>query len=477
MIKKITLINPSIAPEEMYGKLAGAGSTEPNLGLCSLAAYLRAQGYELSIIDAQVQELTTLAVINALEFQAPDLIGITSVTLGIDNAGKLADQIKQRFPAVPLIIGGVHVTAVPEETLTTYSAFDVGIIGEGELTCTELVSALSQGLPLNLVPGIIYRDKKGFVKTEPRPFIKNLDDLPIPAWDLLPELTKYYHTPATACNNSPSCSLVTTRGCGSKCTFCFQGAMGRICRGHSAERIIELILHLYNTYGIRDIRILDDIFVANRARLIKVCELLISLKLDLSWSCYARVDTINEDVLRLMKKAGCWQISYGIESGCQEILDLVKKNVTLAQIRNALALTKKVGIRSLGYFMVGFPTETKATIDRTIRFACSLELNDFKMNFLTPFPGTELHSVAEQYGSFNKAWNKMNMYVEPAFIPHDLTREELIAAKKRAFFRFYVRPKVVLSYLFGIRNLAHIKKLAIGTFSLLKYWILPEKIK
>lgn len=468
---KVVLVKPPISMQELYGDLAEAGSYEPPLGLAYLASSLRQNEIEVEIVDCMAEHFSLEDSAREIIKRNPDYVGITAVTIDIYNAAELAKWLKDINPKILVIIGGVHVTAVPRQTMERFEWFDIAVINEGEATVVELIKTLNGGRDISDVKGIMFRRNGELVSTPMRNFIDDLDVLPMPAWDLLPFLPKHYRSPAYSLDRSPSSSIITTRGCGMSCTFCFQGAFGKKVRMHSPEYVLKMIKHLYNNYGIRNIRILDDNFLLGRKRTIELCELLTKEKMDLTFSCLSRVDTVTPEILKLLKQAGCWQLIYGIESGSQKILDAVKKKVTLNQIERALKLTKQAGLRSLGYFMVGFPLETEETIQETINFALRLPLDDFKINILTPFPGSELYSTAQQYGSFNRDWRRMNMYIEPCFVPAGLTKDKIIALRKMAFRKFYLRPKIIFGYLSRMKNPSHLFKLYLGAKSLLKLWL------
>jgi anaerobic magnesium-protoporphyrin IX monomethyl ester cyclase len=282
--------------------------------------------------------------------------------------------------------------------------------------------------------------------TGPRPYIADLDQLPLPAWDLLEGFPRKFSPPAFKTCKLPAASLVTSRGCPNQCIFCDRSVFGASCHGYSADYVIQMILELYHRYGVREIAFEDDTFITFKQRLVEICQRLIELKLDLSWSCLGRVNHVTAENLALMKQAGCWQISFGVESGSQEILKTIRKNVTLEQIRRALALCKKAGILSKGFFIVGHPGETPETLRATIDFALELPLNDISVNMLTPFPGTELYDRAAEFGRFDPDWSKMNM-LNTVFVPHGLREEDLVNAQKELLRRFYLRPRVVINYI------------------------------
>ncbi len=373
------------------------------------------------------------------------------------------------------ILGGVHLSADPVGTMMEFTQFDIGVVGEGEATLLELISALRSHRDLTEIAGLVYREQNHVLLGPPRELQSNLDLLPQPAWHLIPGFPESYSPPAYATRGTTSCSIVTSRGCGHRCTFCFQGSMGRLLRFHTAEHVLRTVRHLHDTYGIRDLRILDDQFLADKKRARQICELLIRDNLNITFSCLARINSIDPDILQLLKQAGCRQISFGIESGSQRMLDYIKKGIRLDQVARAVRWTHEAGILTLGYFIMGFPTETKDSLEETARFARSLPLDDISIFFLTPFPGTEIYKTAESHGELDKDWGKMSLFTDPSFIPRGLTREKLIASRKKAFLKFYLRPRIMLSYVKRIKSFGQIQALLGGAFAMLKLLATQKK--
>lgn len=464
----IVFVNPPISLEERYGKLSLSGSMAPPLGLCHLASVCRNEGLTTAIVDANPLGLRHSEVVEEVCSHHPKTIGITASTVSIESAARLSGMIKQKDPGRQVIIGGPHVTAAPVRTMQKYKSFDMGVIGEGEHTITELLHALSIGGDISNISGVIHRKNSGTVQNKKRKPITNLDELPMPAWDLLPELEHFYKPVSLSYHRLPSTSLVTSRGCSGKCTFCDRTVFGNVCRSFSAAYLFEMVNELYFKHGIRDILFDDDNFIMFKPRLARFCDLLMSSELDLTWSCNARVDIVDEETLRLMAKAGCWQIAYGIESGNQAILDVLNKGIRLEQIRKALRMTRKAGIQTKGFFMIGSPLETPATIEDTIRFMLELPLDDFQTTFFTPLPGCELYETIQTYGELEDDWSKMNMWY-PVFVPKGMTRRELVVHAKRAFRRFYFRPKTLWGYLKTLGRPGAIRKLVLGVYSMLRY--------
>lgn len=413
-MKKIVLINPPLSMEERYGVYSGAGSKLPPLGLCNLAAVI-ADTAKVSIIDAPALGYGVKETFETIEHLNPDLIGITAVTISINNAAYLAQYIKEKNYPAPVILGGPHVTAIPAETLTRFSHFDLAVIGEGEETFRELVVKWNTLKSPDEISGLVFR-KNGNIKfSPPRAFIENLDTLPLPQWELLPDFPLTYSQSAMRSGRSPSTSLITSRGCYGRCIFCDNSVFGRKIRYHSAEYVIRMIKHLIDKYGIKEISFYDDNFIVFPSRISKICDAIINEKLDITWSCDARVDTVKSiDTLKMLKAAGCWEICYGIESGDQRILNEEKKNINLEQVRQVVEWTAKAGIHVKGFFMMGHPLETEESLNKTIEFAKQLPLTNAHVTFLTPFPGTELYKKANIYGKLTDDWNQ-DEYVDACF--------------------------------------------------------------
>jgi len=465
----IIFINPPLTLEERYGKLSAGGSLLAPLGLATLAAITRDKGYKTEIIDAAALNFSHEDTVNAILRREPKYVGITATTIAIHNAAKLAQELKAKNKGIFTIIGGPHVSSIPEDTLNRFPQFDIGVIGEGDITIIETLNVLGKKKDLKTVKGLIIREGAGVKVTFPRELFINLDSLPFPAWDLLPNLTRYYRPAANSFHQLPSTGLVTSRGCPGKCIFCDRTVSGDRLRMYSASYLMKMVKHLYFNYGIRDIIFHDDNFIVFRKRLYELCEMLKQEKLKLSWSCTARVDMVNQELLRIMKEAGCWQIAYGIESGSQEILDFLKKGITLNQIKDAVRWTKETGIMNRGYFMIGVPTETVQTISKTIDFLLELKLDDFHMSMYTPHPGTEISKSINEYGSVDNDWRKFGGW-HPVFIPKGLSKEELLYYHKLAFKKFYLRPEMIMRYLVSVlKDYRNILKLFLGAKGLLKY--------
>jgi anaerobic magnesium-protoporphyrin IX monomethyl ester cyclase len=443
----IFLANAPYSLDDRYGKLAPVGATLPHLGVLMLGAVLREAGHTVRILDASAQGLGyEQTVKEATRFQ-PDIIGLTAVTPSIMKTVRLAQLLKNAFPWVPVVIGGPHFTAVPKETLVDFPVFDYGVVGEGEETFKELTETLGRGKTPSDVPGVSSRKNGEVYFSSPRPPIQDLDALPFPAWDFLDDFPDIYHPALFKYRKLPSTHVISARGCPNKCIFCDTSVFSRQIRFHSAAYVLDMIGTLANRFGIKEIIFEDDQFLIKKERVAEICEGFLKAQWGISWCCSGRVNSVNDlELLRLMKRSGCWQISYGIESGNQEILNFAKKGITIAQIQRAVALTHKAGILSKGYFILGLPHETKKSMANTIHFAKRLPLNDMSAFILTPFPGSEMYAVAEQHGTIEKNFEKMNL-LDVVYVPKGLSKENLFDFQRRFMWEFYMRPKIIGNYI------------------------------
>lgn len=452
---KIVLIYPPYSLKEEFGKLEEVGNLQQPLGLAYLAAVLEKERHQVKIIDAPPLGYTISDIIREVKDFSPDVVGLTTVTVDFYKAIKIACQIKKNL-GCPVIIGGPHLTADPENSMKQ-KCFDYGIIGEGEKTIIELVEKIRKNDLENLdkIKGIIYRHQGKIIKTQPRPFIKNLDTIPFPARHLLPPLEKYHPTPASY-KKLPVGSITTSRGCPFQCIFCDRSIFGNNYRFRSPKNVVDELEILVRDFGAQEVRFWDDTFNANPERVVEICQEMIKRKLDIPWTCLARVNFVDQETLGWMKKAGCWQISYGIESGNPEVLKIIKKGLTKEMVRQALKLTKKAGIGIRGFFIFGLPGDTKKTMQETIDFAKSLSLDVANFYITMPFPGTELYREGKNWGAMKKIdYDKylVNLPEELAYIPKGLDSKTIKEFERRAYREFYRRPKYLFSQFLQIKSL------------------------
>ncbi|OGS55076.1 MAG: hypothetical protein A3J79_01170 [Elusimicrobia bacterium RIFOXYB2_FULL_62_6] len=472
-MKKIVFVNPPLSTEDRYGVKSQSGGQTPPLGLLNLATMTRRHGYDTAILDAAALKWGYDESVKFILDGGFSYVGITAVTISVSHAAKLASLLKEADPKLTVLIGGPHLTALPAETMKLFPQFDIGVIGEADYAIIELLTALEEKKDLSAIGGLILRTADGLQRTPPRPRIEDLDALPLPEWDLLPDVAKYYCPPVHTLKRIPAALLVASRGCPGQCTFCDRSVFGNVLRAYSADYTFRIIKDLYDNYGIREVQLRDDNFTAYRNRMLELCAILKKEKLDLVWTCAARVDMVNPESLRAMKEAGCWQIWFGIESGSDAVLAQMKKHTTTAQIRKAIEMTHDAGISPCGFFIIGSPGETKETLEQTVQLAVDLPLDEAHFSFMTPFPGSELYTTAREYGEFDNDWDKLHGWL-PVFVPRGLTVRDLEHYSKKAFRSFYFRPRIIFSYLKKIRSVRHAKVYLNGFIALLE-WLLRSK--
>jgi radical SAM superfamily enzyme YgiQ (UPF0313 family) len=392
------------------------------------------------------------------------LVGITAMTPHIMQAGKLAEMLKSVLPDIVVAIGGAHVSSVPEETLSRFPAFDVGFIGESDISFPAFLDVLRHRRQWGAVPGLIIRDGEILRRTASPIQRINLSSLPMYAWDILPGFPFLYKTPLFAEHNSPSTPILTSRGCPGKCIFCFSGGH-KTLDAYPADYIYSMLVYLKEHFCMREFMIYDDNFVMFRKNLFLLLDLMIDKELGLTWSCNARVDMVDDELLNKMAKAGCWQISFGIETGSPKIMAMIQKNITLKKVITSIKAAKAAGISTVGYFMIGHFEETLETIRETDKFIYESGVDEIRISFFTPLPGTAAYASAKKYGEFEDDWGKMTLF-SPVFVPYGMSKEQLLNMQKKMIRRFYLRPKIILIY---IRRLHNIKKWFLLFISFIKF--------
>lgn len=413
----------------------------PGFGMLVLAAVARERGYEVAIFDAKGSGETPIHVVERILRFAPDIVGFSATTISVTNAAHIATGLKAALPEILTVVGGPHVSAIPERTLEAFSSFDFGIIGEGEISFFELLDRVRRGDDTDSCPGLVYR-KDGAIVANPRsPYITDLDALPLPAWDLVPGFPHRFQPSIFSYRKSPVATLVTSRGCPFSCSFCDRSTSGKLGRYHTTESVLRHCHHLVDM-GVRHIIFYDDLFTVKKKRVVELCEAFIAEKFQFTWSCNSHPNLLDADTLALMKRAGCWQIAYGIESGSQKILNVVKHEVRLPRMRETLRMTRAAGIRAKGYMMIGHPTETIETLEETAEFLRVVELDLCQVTKFTPYPGTPAYPGVRNHGAFDENWEQMNA-MNFVFIPNGLTEEILETYFHRLYSIFYGRPDVL----------------------------------
>jgi anaerobic magnesium-protoporphyrin IX monomethyl ester cyclase len=441
---KIVLVAPPMRMEQVYGDFSEWGSISPPTGLCYIAALLRENGVQVEILDAEALGLGLSETVRRIVAAQPDMVGITCKTLWVDSAGRLADALKRDMPDVCIVAGGNHPTAIPERTLNEFPAFDIVAIGEGEYTFLELLRTLEQGGNLQDVAGLAFRRDQRIIRTAPRGRVLDLDKLPLPAFDLLPELT-HYRPPLNSVEKLPAFSLVASRGCPAQCTFCDRSVFGNRVVTHSPEYIVDMVETLRNEHGIRYLLFDDDNLLLNRRHLYRLLDLLEERDLVTPFTCQSRVDTIDEEKLKRLKRADCRMILYGVESGSPQILEAMKKGITTDQVKRAICMTRDAGIKPAGFFILGYPGETEETLQETVDLIRGCDFFDVGVFLFTPLPGSEAYQGIEHFGQYTEDWERTNALDQVVFVPEGLTEEQLMHYSDLCYKACYLRPKQILT--------------------------------
>jgi anaerobic magnesium-protoporphyrin IX monomethyl ester cyclase len=377
------------------------------LGLSYVAAVLEENGVEVRVLDLLVSQFSEEKVHRCLAEFSPEVVGTTAVTMNYPASSNILKLCKSFDENVITVIGGPHVTFCAEQTLKEAPWIDLVVRAQGEHTMLDIV----RGKKPAEIPGLVFREGDGVVATGDSPWIENLDELPFPARHLFP-LAKYRAFNAGG-------SLITGRGCPFNCIFCAGHRMtGRRVRLREARSVVDE-MQTIQELGFREIYIEDDLLTLNHAHVHAICDEILSRGLRIRWNAFSRVDTITRELLNRMKQAGCYGLVYGVESGNQEILDRVKKKITLKKVKQAVALTKEAGMSAVTSFILGLPGETRKTMRQSYDLAKSLNA-PYCLHVLAPFPGTEVREKAKDYGItiLTDDWSKYDANRVVTTTPH-----------------------------------------------------------
>jgi radical SAM superfamily enzyme YgiQ (UPF0313 family) len=471
---KVLLINPPYSATERYGKDLGKfGPLNEPLGLAYLAANLERAGHQIEILDAPALGITSGKIPQIVKEHAYGLVGVTMLTPMYARSTEVVQRIKKALPETKIVVGGPHPTILPQETLLENEAIDYIVVGEGEMVLLELANCLETGDRIEAIKGLGYRSKGKVTVNPPPELITDLDILPIPARHLLP--MNAYRMTKSRRQSDHAFTVSVARGCPFNCAFCCR-IFGRKVRHHSVARLMEEIGTLMNKYGANEINLEADTLTLNKAFVHELCDELIhsGVSRRITWTCESRVDTVDEALLGKMRQAGCWQISYGVETGSQRLLDLIDKGITLDQIEKTFAITKKIGISIRAFYMLGLPTETREESLKTIAFAKKLDARWSQFTLCTPFPGTELYDLAIKEGGLQSnnwadfkthgGWTEGGL----AYVPKGRSLEEMKRLQKQAYRNVYLRPKVFFRFLRTMDSMSMFREYVMGFWVLVK---------
>jgi len=439
------------------------------LGIGYIAAVLKEKGYDVSLLDVEPLNLTLEGLAARVRHEKPHLVGISCATANFNAACEIGDAVKQ-VSGAKVILGGVHATVMWKEILAQCPQFDAAAIGEGEFTLLDLcksANAIGQ-IDFSGIPGLAFRDGSKIHKNADRSPIAPLDQLPYPARELMD--LSLYRSQVHIYRGRKSASMITSRGCPFGCSFCASyQTMGRTYRAHSPEYVLGEIEYLYKTHHVRDIAFADDEFTLNRKRTVELCNLLIESKLDIGWYCFSRVSDVDEELLALMKKAGCFGINFGVESADARVLKNIGKKITVQEAERAITAANRLGIKTVAGYMFGNRGDTQETMDRTIDFARRVSPVIASFNVMVPFPGTRDYDLLKaEHPELEDCWEdftpvKVSQYIRL----EDGSHETLQNTVSSAYLRFYFRPSQVLLILRHIAGYRELLALIRGMMGLL----------
>jgi radical SAM superfamily enzyme YgiQ (UPF0313 family) len=453
-VAKIQLINAlPVSPKGIND-----ATVTPPYGLAYIAARLEREGHSVQILDCRILGIPAEKVIGHFDFE-PDLLGLSVNIINYSGAIKTAGLLKQRFPHVPIVFGGPYASSLPEDILRQHEEIDAVVVGEGEDTMSELARRLGADGIFAGINGLCFRNGHGVERSPPRALAKHIDDIPPPAYHLLPPLQVY----KSRSRSFPVGHVLTSRGCPSRCSFCNRNIFGTTWRSHSAERVLAEVEHLVKRYGIRQLDILDDNFTLDNQRAKQILEGIIrrGLKLDINLQNGIRVDRTDDEMLGLMKRAGVFKVAFGVESADPHVQGRAHKVVDLERARKLTATARSLGIVTHGFFIIGLPGDTPDTMERTLRYA--IEMNPHYANFSVciPFPGTEIYEEIKQNGRFLKdvdngveaGYYSGRVYYElPGMNPNDS-----VAYFKKMYRTFYLRPTKLADMFGTVRSWREVK--------------------
>lgn len=389
---KVLLVNPPSGC-----KLAG---TLLPVGISYIASYVRQAGFAVDILDAAALGLDHQEALERIVRAKPDIVGISVATGVHQSAVRLGRMVKAALGDVRIILGGPHVHFMYGSLMRLHDWIDVCVRGEGERTMLELLEAFNRGTDISAIRGLVFRRNGEVVANPLRPFIENLDELPFPARDLLPmERYRWTGLYSLAPKEGTTLTVTAVRGCPFQCHFCSSSYLYNVQRRRSVGNVLDEIDHCLRRYDISFLIFPNDFLLLNKKWAIELCKGFVQRGFDsLRWACTARPGAVSPAVLDWLRKAGCGILMYGIEFGNQRLLDFSGKGTTLSQIERTIAETRARGILTLGFFMIGYPTETRETIEDTIRLARRLKVDFAVFNMPKALPGSPLYDYCKENG-------------------------------------------------------------------------------
>lgn len=415
----------------------------PPIGLLGIASFLEARGVEVEILDGYGAPAAVEEHASDILSRHPDVVGFSCTTSSFLEGYAIAERLKERNPDLRIVFGGSHASSVGATLLDSFPAVDYLVMGEGEATFAELLA--SGFRDEGAIPGVGYRLEGKGTLSAVRANIPDLDSLPFPAWRRLPGFPRRYNLPLFSYPHAPNTSVISSRGCPYQCSYCDRSVFSRGFRFNSPEYIVEHLRCLHRDFGIRHVFFYDDLFTFDRDRVERFCVLKEEKRVPVTYNCIARLEHVDRELVALLKRSGCWQVNFGIESGDPEIVAKHRRLYDLERVREKLVMVRESGMRVKGLFMMGFPGETEESVRRTIDYAVSLPLDEVNVTKFTPFPGAPVYPTIREQGEFEEDWPLMNC-MNFVFVPKGMTRGRLEELYNEFIRRFYRRSRIHWGY-------------------------------
>ncbi len=454
----------------------------PSTGILYLASYLKKHGHRVFLIDNEVKNYSIEELLREIERIEPAVIGFGPTTPEFFNCIEIVRIIKKSFKA-KIVFGASHVSALPEETLKDYPEIDFVIRGEGEITMLEFLNALENGnSDYAGIKGLSFRRDEQIIYNEGRPFIDDIDTLPWPDRDLMAPEDYLYSVPKKGMR--PFGTILTGRGCPYNCSYCYSFFNSRRMRVRNPVDIVDEIEYCVKKYKHEYFVFLDESFSYKKEHVFKICEEMINRKISIPWWCMTRANLVTQEIVSIMKKAGCHMISLGVESGDQGILNKVEKKLLLEDFERAFKIIKDIGIETRGSFIIGFPFETLETVRKTIDFSKRLKIDRANFNIMTPLPGTEIYNQAlkeEGIKLLTSDWREFTRWGNAVIETPSLKPDQMKALQKQAITEFYCRPRIIWNHLLhfiqGERDFFYYRPLLFALSNYLKFLLIRLKGK
>lgn len=434
--------------------------------LAYTSSLLKSKGFKTHGIDAVDKEWGIFQFVEEARNFKPDIVFMEISTPSLPYDLQTAEQLKEKL-GCKIAFVGPHVNYFHERFIRNYGFIDYCIRDEIEFTSLELCEHLRDGKPLAGIKGLTYRDEQGNVRAnEKHPFERNIDQLPFADRDDFP-IESYQQA---FFSGKKTALMISSRGCPSMCTFCIwpQTMTGHLHRTRSAKNVADEIEWLMKNYGVDEIYFDDDTFIVDKKRVYELCDEILHRKLKFTWLCMSRVNSVDSDILKKMKLAGCTEIFYGFESGSQKLLNSIKKGATLNQAMNAVRMTQKAGMYATGSFIVGLPEDDLQSINETLRFAIKLRADYVQFVLAASFPGTELYETAEREGLLKlNSWEDLDGTHGGVLRTKYLTNHELEGAVRKMYVGYYTAPPIILQNLRNVRSAGDVRKILRGAKSII----------